>query len=241
MVALSALLSLADVSVRFPNATALADVSLEVAASELVVVWGPARSGRTTLLEVAAGVRVPASGMVRFDGRPASDGLGRRGGFALMTADGHSLLGHEDLVIEQVAYPAIRMMSRWRAQAAADGALRRCGVEELAQERMSTLSAAERVRVLLARSLVREPRLVLMDEPTIGLSHTEGERFIQLVRSLVRDDGISVLMTDDAEGAALVPGARVLTMQRGTLRGAGPAPPADVIPLGDRRAGPGFG
>ena len=79
-----------------------------------------------------------------------------------------------------------------------------------------------------------------MDEPTAGLSHTESERFLKLVQSLVRD-GIAVLMTDDAEGSALVPGARVLTMQRGTLRGASPAPPADVIPLEHRRAEPGFG
>jgi hypothetical protein len=45
-------------------------------------------------------------------------------------------------------------------------------------------------------------------------------------------------MTDDAEGSALVPGARVLTMQRGTLRGASPSPPAEVIPLEQRRAEP---
>lgn len=234
------LLRLAGVSVRFPGATALADVSLEVAAGELVIVWGPARSGRSTLLEVASGVRRPDSGTVTFVGQPPGGLLGRHGGFALMTTGSNGLLGHDDLVIDQVAYPAIRKMSRWRAQAAADGALRRCGVDDLEQERMSRLSPAERVRVLLARSLVREPRLVLLDEPTAGLSHPESERLLELVRSLVRDDGISVLMTDDAEGAALIPGARVLTMQRGTLRGAGPTPPADVIPLDERRAGPGL-
>jgi energy-coupling factor transporter ATP-binding protein EcfA2 len=238
---MSVLLSISGVSVRFPSATALADVSLEVVAGELVVVWGSARSGRTTLLEVAAGVRAPASGQVLFEGRPASESLGQRGGFALVTNDGHSLLGHEDRVIDQVAFPAIRSMSRWRAQAAADGALRRCGVEDLAQEPMRSLSPAERIRVLLARGLMRQPRLILMDEPTTGLSHPDSERFLELVRSLVRDDGISVLMTDDAEGAALVPGARVLTIQRGTLRGAGPTLPADVIPLDERRAGPGLG
>ena len=138
-----------------------------------------------------------------------------------MPSGGRALLGHEELVIDQVAYPALRVMSRWRAQAAADAALRRCGVEDLGQTPMQALSHAERVRVLLARALVREPRLVMMDEPTAGLSHTESERFLKLVQSLVRD-GIAVLMTDDAEGSALVPGARVLTMQRGTLRGAEP-------------------
>jgi ABC-type molybdenum transport system ATPase subunit/photorepair protein PhrA len=229
------LLALTDVTVRYPGATALANVSLEVVASELVIVWGPARSGRTTLLEVAAGIRRPDSGSVSFCGRPPREHLGRRGGIAVVTTAGRGLLGHEELVIDQVAYPAMRTMSRWRAHAAADDALRRCGAEELAQQPMERLSHAERIRVLLARGLIHAPRLLLVDEPATGLSHGERERLLALVQSLVRD-GIAVMMTDDAEGAALVPGARVLTMQRGTLRGASPNPPAEVISLEDRRA-----
>ncbi|HXE46000.1 MAG TPA: ATP-binding cassette domain-containing protein [Conexibacter sp.] len=229
------LLALSGVSLRFPTVTALADISFEIVAGELVVVWGPARSGRTTLLEVASGWRKPDSGAVVFAGRSPRASLGRHRGFAVVPSADAALLGHEDLVIDQVAYPALRVMPRWRAQAAADAALRRCGVEDLGQTPMTALSHSERIRVLLARALVREPRLVLMDEPTAGLSHTESERFLTLVQSLVRD-GIAVLMTDDAEGSALVPGARVLTMQRGTLRGANPSPPADVITLEQRRA-----
>ncbi len=233
------LLALSGVSVRYSTATALADVSLEVVAGELAIVWGPARSGRTTLLEVAAGLREPHAGTVAFDGRSPRASLGRHAGFAVVPSAGRALLGHEELVIDQVAYPALRVMSRWRAQAAADAALRRCVVEDLGQTPMRALSHAERIRVLLARGLVREPRLVMMDEPTAGLSHMETDRFLRLVQSLVRD-GIAVLVTDDAEGSALVPGARVMTMQRGTLRGIDPPPPADVIPLEQRRAEPGF-
>lgn len=232
------LLALSGVSLRYPSVTALADVSLEVVAGELVVMWGPARSGRTTLLEVAAGLRKPDSGTVAFAGRPPRASLGRHEGFAVVPSTEAALLGAEKLVLDQVAFPALRAMSRWRAQAAADAALRRCGAEDLGQTPMQALSHPERIRVLLARALVREPRLVLMDEPTAGLSHPESERFLKLVQSLVRD-GIAVLMTDDAEGSALVPGARVLTMQRGVLRGARPSPPADVIPFEQRRAEPG--
>lgn len=234
------LLALGGVTVRYPNATALADVSLEVLAGELVVVWGPARSGRTTLLNIAAGVVAPHSGTVTFDGRAPSASLGRHDGFAVIPTGPDALLGPDRLVIDQVAWPALRIMSRWRAELAADAALRRCGVEDLGQTPMRALSHAERVRALLARALVREPRLVIMDEPTSGLSHTESERLLELVRSLVRD-GIAVLMTDDAEGAALAPGARVMTMQRGTLRGAGPLEATGVIPFARRHADPGRG
>jgi len=231
------LLALSGISLRHPTVTALADVSLEVVAGELVVVWGPARSGRTTLLEVAAGLRKPDSGTVAFAGRSPRASLGRHKGFAVVPSGEAALLGAEKLVLDQVAFPAMRVMSRWRAQAAADAALRRSGVEDLGQTPMQALSHPERIRVLLARALVREPRLVLMDEPTAGLSHTESERFLKLAQSLVRE-GIAVLMTDDAEGSALVPGARVLTMQRGMLRGPSPAPPAEVIRFEQRRAEP---
>ena len=234
------LLALSGVSLRYATVTALADVSLEVVAGELVVVWGPARSGRTTLLEIAAGLRKPDSGTVAFAGRSPHESLGRHAGFAVVPSAEATLLGAEKLVIDQVAFPALRVMSRWRAQTAADGVLRRCGVDDLGQTPMKALSHAERIRVLLARALVREPRLVLMDEPTAGLSHTESERFLKLVQSLVHD-GIAVLMTDDAEGSALVAGARVLTLQRGMLRGPSPSTPAKVIPLDQRRIEPGFG
>lgn len=234
------LLSLRGVSVRYPAATALVDVSLEVVTGELVVVWGSARSGRTTLLEVASGLRAPDSGTVEFDGRPPRDSLGRHDGFAIVPADGAALLGHDRLVIDQVAYPALRVMSRWRAEAAADAELSRCGVDHLAQTPIDQLAHHERIRVLIARALVRKPRLVMLDEPTAGLSHPEAERLLMLIRSLVRD-GVTVLMTDDAEGAALVPGARVLTIRRGVLRGMDPPPPAEVIRLDERRADPGYG
>ena len=125
------LLVLSGVSVRYPTVTALADVSLEVVAGELVIVWGPARSGRTTLLEVAAGIRKPHAGSVTFADRSPRASLGRHRGFAVVPKSSEALLGPEERVIDQVAYPALRKMSRWRAEAAADAALRRCGVEDL--------------------------------------------------------------------------------------------------------------
>lgn len=238
---MSVLLTLDRVTHRYSaKAVGLDDASLELSAGELVAVWGPPRSGRTTLLEVAAGLLDPETGAVRFDGGPARPALGREGGIA-WAADGPEafIAAAGERVIDQVAWPALRVTSRWRARDRADEALSRCDAEGLADAEPWQLSHAERVRVLLARALVQRPRLVLLDEPAAGSPKPERERLWELLRSLMREEGLAALATDH-DGDAF-PGARTLTLHRGVLRGAAAQPPAPVISLEARRAAPGTG
>jgi ABC-type Mn2+/Zn2+ transport system ATPase subunit len=234
------LLSLEHVTHRYSaKAIGLDDASLELDAGELVAVWGPPRSGRTTLLEVAAGLLDPDEGAVRFDGGPPRGALGREDGIA-WAVDGPEafIAAAGERVLDQVAWPALRVTSRWRARDRADELLTRCGGEGLADAEPWQLSHAERVRVLLARSLVHRPRLVLLDEPAAGSPKPERERLWELLRSLTREEGLAVLATDH-DGYAFA-GARTLTLQRGALRGES-AQPAAVVSLDARRAGPGAG
>lgn len=241
---MTALLRLDRVTHRYSaKATGLDDVSLELDGPGLVAVWGPPRSGRTTLLEVAAGLLEPAEGEVRFDGRPPRPALGRSGGIA-WAVDGPEafVAAAGERVIDQVAWPALRVTSRWRARDRADEMLIRCGADGLADAELWQLSHAERVRVLLARALVQRPRLVLLDEPTTGSPKPERERMWTLLQQLVRDLDLAVLATDyDGQGFG---SARALTIQRGQLRGASSSPAAQeeaasVISLDARRAAPG--
>jgi len=236
---MTALLRLEQVTHRYSaKAIALDDVSLTLDPGGLLAVWGPPRSGRSTLLEVAAGLLDPDAGVVRFDGAPPRPALGRAGGMA-WAADGPEafIAAAGERVIDQVAWPALRVSSRWRARDRADEMLTRCGVEGLAEHEPWQLSHGERIRVLLARALVHRPRLVLLDEPTAGSPKPERERLWELLGRLAREDGLAVLATDH-DGHAFA-GARVLTLQRGVLRGE--SAPAPVISLGARRAGPGAG
>lgn len=233
------LLVLSEVSLRYErnHAVALTDVALEVGVGEYVAVWGARRSGRSSLLAVAAGLVAPTSGRVMFDGHQPRRWLGReRGiGWAVDGPDAILAVGGET-VFEQVLWPVSGLLSRQQARARAQAALARCGISELArQSPWQQLGQADRVRLLVARALVGRPRLVMLDEPTVGVSAPEARELSEFLRSLVRD-GVSVLVTTD--DAAPMAGSRSVSLQRGVLRGRIRAEAGGVVPLGTRRADP---
>lgn len=232
------LLIVADVSLRHEpsGALALEDVTFEVGAGEYVAIWGSRRSGRTSVLEIASGLVAPTRGTVRFDGRPPRESLGREGGIGWAVDGRDVFLPAGGLtVLDQAAWPAIGLMSARRARAYADELLIRCGIGDLAGESPLRLADVERVRLLVARALMRRPRLLLLDEPTAGAPAVEARALAELLRSLVADDGISVLLTTDDTGP--VAGARALALHRGVLRGRTAAPPSAVVDI-TRRRGP---
>lgn len=231
------LLVLDEVSLRYEpsQAVALSDVALEVDAAEYVVVWGPRRSGRSSVLAVAAGLVPPTSGRVLFDGRPPRRSLGREDGIGWAVDGPDAILAAGGAtVFEQVMWPVSGLLSPQQARARTEGALARCAISELAGQSPWRLSQPERVRLLVARALVRRPRLVMLDEPTVGVPAPDARELSEFIRSLVRD-GIAVLVTTD--DAAPLAGSRALSLQRGVLRGRMRAERGGVVPLA-RRSGP---
>lgn len=233
------LLTLADVSLRYGQTPTLAltDVTFEVGAGEYVTVWGPRRSGRSSVLAVASGLLAPSRGSVLFDGRAPRESLGRERGIG-WAVDGPDVFvaAAGDTVFEQAIWPSIGLMSRRLARELADDLLIRCGLGDLAAHSPAQLSDAERVRLLVARALMRRPRLLLLDEPTAGVPAAEARSLSDFLRSLVQEEGISVLLTTDESGP--IAGSRSLSLQRGVLRGRLAAPSGDVVNL-DRRRAPG--
>lgn len=238
------LLELVQVSKRYARGShasreriALRSVSLEIAPREFVAVWGRRRSGRTTLLEVCAGLEAPSEGTVRFDGRDLTERrmLGMRDGIGF--AQPHFSRMH-GVVVEQVATPLLKTSVRVEtAQLRAYELLDRVGAVECAELVTDELEASELVRVMLARALVMHPRLVLLDAPTSGVPAPERDAIFALLRSLTRDDDLAILMTvDEVPGLATV-ADRLLSIGQGELRGeTRPPEPAEVLPL--RRAEP---
>jgi len=220
------LLTLDDVSKRFRRGglggharSALQDVRLELEAGELVTVWGRRRSGRTTLLQVAAGIERPSAGAVRFAGvdlarRPM---LGRRGGVAFASVHFSRVIGATAL--DQVCAPLLGGgMSVSAAQAPAIDALRRTDALDCAQLDVDLLNSDERIRVAIARALATDPRLLVVDEPMQELRLADArERLLELLRALA-GEGIAVLMTT-AEAVELASADRALTIDAGRLRG----------------------
>lgn len=209
---------------------ALRDVSLRIEAGEHVAIWGERRSGRSTLLRVAAGMERPDEGVVRLHGRdlaePGGEALRARIGYVRRTfrpADGRCAL--DQLITSQLA----RGQSETAARANVHAALDRTGAAQCAGLRPGELDGGEAVRVALARALAHRPEVVVIDEPALGVSVLERDGILELLHSLARE-GVAVL-SSAGETPCLTGADRVLALSDGELVGEQPRELAAVVPL----------
>jgi ABC-type sugar transport system ATPase subunit len=197
---------------------ALRDVTLELDSGELVAVWGKRRSGRSTLLRVAAGIEPPDTGVVRFQGSDLSARSGEALGHGIGYCKRTLPRGEGRFVLDKLMVgPRIRGHSHSQAKARAHAALDRTGASECAGRAPGELDDVEAVRVSLARALVLEPALLLLDEPVTGVELQERDDVLALLRSLA-DEGIAVLITV-AESLDFSGANRRLSISAGVLRG----------------------
>ena len=216
------LLALDHVSKRYGDGRreriVLEDVSLQVGSGELVVIYGLRRSGRSTLLRIAAGIETPEAGSVSFDGRElaahSEEVLGEGIGYVQKTLRA----SEEQGVLEQVAAPLLAHgVPVEQARQSARAALARTGAERCAAAAVGELSAGEGVRVALARALVLSPALVIVDEPAASVELSERDGILAQLRSIA-GEGTAVLAST-GEPTELAGAHRALTLGEGTLRG----------------------
>jgi ABC-type lipoprotein export system ATPase subunit len=177
----------------------LRDASMDVRAGELAGVWAKAGGGKTTLLEVAAGVLAPDEGRVLIDGRDLG-GLTPRetsgllhSHIALATRRGPAV---PDLSMTAwVALGLMRHVDRRMAEQRARQVRERVGVGAVADEPWRNLSDSERILVAIARAAVCEPKLLLVDDPTAGLDMVERFDLLELLRSIAATTGAAILMS----------------------------------------------
>jgi ABC-type sugar transport system ATPase subunit len=230
-----ALLEFERVSKRFGRGPgeriALHEVSFELDTGEVVGVWGRRRSGRSTLLRVAAGIEHPDEGVVRVGGQrlggTRSDAPRAAVRFCRRTfrsAEGDTVL--EQLTTGQLTRGVALDVARTHARRA----LQRLGAEHSASRRPGELDGAEAVRVAIARAIVGQPRLLVVDEPTLGVDLPVRDEILALLRALA-GEGIAVLYS--ATDTSVLAGAdRALSLTNGSLGGELSTPElAPVVPL----------
>lgn len=197
-------LDLQGITVAFDDNVVLDDVSLSVASGEIVGLLGPSGSGKSTLLRAIAGTIRPDRGTIALDGRDVSAVPTHARGVGMVFQD-NQLFPHRS-VGENVAF-GLKMTGIGRADRRRQAAdwLDRVGLAGLQDRDVTKLSGGEAKRVALARTLIVEPAIVLLDEPLTGLDRELHDRLAHDLAELLRATGSTVLLvTHDADEAAIV-------------------------------------
>jgi manganese/zinc/iron transport system ATP- binding protein len=183
-----------DLTVAYGERPALWDVDVTVPPGTLVAVVGPNGAGKTTLVRAILGLVKPAAGRVAIHGRPYEE---QRRNVAYVPQRGTVDWDFPTSVLDVVKmgrYGALgwfRRPGRAEREAALD-ALRQVGMEELAHRQISQLSGGQQQRVFLARALVQDARVFLMDEPFQGVDAVTERAIVELLRQL-RAEGRTVV------------------------------------------------
>ena len=205
----------------FGQTPALRGASVTVRRGEFLAIMGPSGSGKSTLLHCLAGIYTADAGEVLFDGQllntmsEAERTRLRRTAYGFVFQFGQ--LVPELTAADNVALPLL--LNRTRRKAAyrtADVWLERLGLGDKGRRRTGELSGGEAQRVAVARALAMEPRVIFADEPTGSLDSLTGEKVMELMTGLARDQGTTlVLVTHDARVAAYAD--RIVTVRDGAV------------------------
>jgi ABC-type multidrug transport system ATPase subunit len=226
-------LELRGVGKSFEGRPALRGLSFAVAEGESVGYLGPNGAGKSTTLRLLAGLSRPDRGEVRVFERPAwgrGDAAPRELGALIETPGLTPFLRGRDL-LEYAA--ELRGLSRLERPAAVRRAAERLGVEDHVDRNLGSLSTGWARRVLLAVALVGDPKVLLLDEPTLGLDPAARLDLRTTIRGLCEQGQTLLLSTHVLEDVQAVCD-RVLFLREGRLAGDEPVPRAPNSWLGDR-------
>jgi branched-chain amino acid transport system ATP-binding protein len=215
------LLEVRGLTARYGAVTAVRDVSLTVGAGEIVALLGANGAGKSTTLACIAGLHRSRQGQIRFDGRDISrlspERVLRRG--ISLTPEGRRLFA--SLTVEENLM--LGGASRGRRERNDHGEL--LSLFPILRERLklpaALLSGGEQQQLAIARSLMSKPRLLLLDEPTLGLAPLLVRLVLDLIRRLRDGQGLSVLLVDQNVHHALELCDRAYILRTGEVAAAG--------------------
>ena len=210
------LLELDDLAARYGPVQALHDVSLTVGEGEIVAVLGANGAGKTTTLRAISGT-VARSGVIELDGKVLKGGpeASARAGIAHVPEGRGTFV---DLTVTE----NLRLGAYTRRDRGVKGDVQRVTgyfpwMAERGGQRAGTLSGGEQQMLALGRALMSRPRLLLLDEPSLGLAPMVVREFFRVVRELNAKDGLTVLVVEQDARIALSLSARAYVLEVGRV------------------------
>ncbi len=218
--------------VTFGGLVALDDVSLRVEAREIVGLIGANGAGKTTLMDCVSGYVRPDAGVVQTHGRDVSDLGPEYRAYAAVARTFQDARLYPELTVRETMLVAQEPTERptffsallrapWqresevRVLAVADEALRFCGIEQYADVHIGDLPTGVRRTCSLATVLLQRPKLILLDEPTAGLPHTEVLAFAPLIRRVRDELGCAILLIEHDMGLVMELCDRLYALEAG--------------------------
>lgn len=192
-------LQLLDIAAQYEGRVLYRNVSLTVETGEIVSLVGPSGSGKSTLLRIIAGIEEPVDGRVLLDGRDITELPIHRRGIGMVFQD-NQLFPHLD-VAGNIGY-GLRM-SKQSSPSRVQEMLELIGLPGFGLRQVDTLSGGEAKRVALARSLIVNPQVLLLDEPLTGLDTELHDRLLDDISKILRTSKTTVVhVTHDLREAA---------------------------------------
>ena len=200
-----------------PSLTILNDLSLDARRAEITLLIGPNGAGKSTVLKTLFGLLVPRSGEIRFEGKP----IGGRSPRSLLAEgiafvpQGRNLFGSLS-VLHNLELGGITLPRGQLAGRIEEVLQRFPRIRERINNQASTLSGGEQKQLEVGRALLLHPRVLLIDEPSIGLSPKLVQEVMGLLRQLA-DDGTTIVMVEQNVRTALKYANRALVLETGRL------------------------
>ena len=204
---------------RFKNVVAVNHIQLEVNKGEMLTLLGPSGCGKTTTLRCIAGLEKPEEGDIVIDGKPMlSEGFvqpSKRG--IGMVFQNYAVWPHMKVFNNIVYGLKLQKISRKSIQEKAQEVLELVGLDGLEERYPAQLSGGQQQRVALARALVRNPKVLLLDEPLSNLDAKLREELRFEIKSLVRRMGITSVYVTHDQAEAMVISDRIAVMDSGNV------------------------
>lgn len=210
-------LELRGLSKSFGQTVAVEGFDLSVSAGELVCLLGPSGSGKSTVLRMVGGFERPTAGQILIAGNDVTRIPPERRPTSMMFQS-HALWPHMT-VAQNIGFGLrLRRLSRAETDRRVEEALEMVGLQGYGGRKPSQLSGGQQQRVALARSLVLEPQILLLDEPFASLDQHLRERLREEVRDLQARLGITMLFVTHGQDEALSIADRIVVMDRGQVQ-----------------------